>query len=65
MTAERVSHGVERSFARCVWFDARQALHRAFIALDALDLVTPDEFPNTDCPEARMAGGNNNNNKLR
>jgi hypothetical protein len=41
---------------------------RAFIALDALDLVTAEAFTSTECPEARMAGGNHhhhNNNKLR
>ena len=63
MTAERVNHGVEEPFARCVWIDERQTLHTAFIGLDALDLVTPEESASTDCPEARMAGDNNNNNK--
>jgi uncharacterized protein YodC (DUF2158 family) len=74
MTAERVGHGVEHSSARCVWFDARQAPRkafiglRAFIGLEALDLVTPEESASTDCPEVRMAGdnhNNNNNNNLR
>ena len=46
MTAERVDHGV----ARCIWQDARQALNKAFIGLDALDLVTPKEWTGTDCP---------------
>jgi hypothetical protein len=42
-------------------------LQKAFIALDALDLVTPEESASTDCPEVRMAGdhNNNNNNNLR
>jgi uncharacterized protein YodC (DUF2158 family) len=68
MTAERVNHGVEHSSARCVWLDARQAPHKAFIGLDALDLVSSDESASTDCPEVRMAGDNhhnNNNNNLR
>jgi hypothetical protein len=37
----------------------------AFVALDALNLAGSEEFTSTDCPEARMAGGNNNNNRLR
>ncbi|HZC17739.1 MAG TPA: DUF2158 domain-containing protein [Caulobacteraceae bacterium] len=68
MTAERVGHGAEHPSARCVWFDARQAPHMAFIGLEALDLVTPEESASTDCPEVRMAGdnhNNNNNNNLR
>ncbi|HZC17247.1 MAG TPA: hypothetical protein VE309_10830 [Caulobacteraceae bacterium] len=69
MTAERVDHGVEHPFAQCVWLDVRWMLQKAFIALDALDLVTPEESASTDCPEVRMAGdhnnNNNNNNNLR
>ncbi|HZC17184.1 MAG TPA: DUF2158 domain-containing protein [Caulobacteraceae bacterium] len=68
MTAERVGHGVEHSSARCVWFDALQGLHREFIGLDALHLVTAEESASTDCPEVRMAGDNHhhhNNNNLR
>jgi hypothetical protein len=34
----------------------------ALTALGALDLVRAEPFTNTDCPEARMAGGNHNNN---
>jgi uncharacterized protein YodC (DUF2158 family) len=66
MTAERINHEVEQPFARCIWLDTRHAPRRAFIALDALDLVSPEESP-ADCPETRMAGKNhnNNNNELR
>ena len=39
MTAERVFDGLERPFARCIWFDARETIHRAFFNLPALALV--------------------------
>jgi uncharacterized protein YodC (DUF2158 family) len=68
MTAERVNHEADHPFAQCVWFDARRALQKAFIGLDALKLVTPEESASTVCPEVRMAGDNhhhNNNNNLR
>ncbi|HEX4199156.1 MAG TPA: DUF2158 domain-containing protein [Caulobacteraceae bacterium] len=67
MTAERINHGVDQPFAKCIWLDARQAPRRAFIVLDALDLVSDEDSANTDCPDARMAGGNhhNNNNERR
>jgi uncharacterized protein YodC (DUF2158 family) len=68
MTAERVDHEAEHPVARCVWLDAREALHREFIGLDALHLVTAEESASTDCPEVRMAGDNHhhhNNNNLR
>jgi uncharacterized protein YodC (DUF2158 family) len=66
MTAERVNHGGEPPFARCVWLDARQVLHTAFIALDALALVEDAGTDDgTDCPETRMVGGQDqNNNKI-
>ncbi|HEX4197833.1 MAG TPA: hypothetical protein VHZ26_10355 [Caulobacteraceae bacterium] len=43
MTAERGNH---------------QALHTAFIGLDALALESPEQHTHTDCPETRMAGAN-------
>jgi uncharacterized protein YodC (DUF2158 family) len=42
MTAERVSDRVEHPFARCIWFDARETIHRAFLELAALDLINPE-----------------------
>ncbi|HEX4199810.1 MAG TPA: hypothetical protein VHZ26_20420 [Caulobacteraceae bacterium] len=51
MTAERLNPAVEHPFAHRAW----------------LDLASSEAFTNTDCPEARMASDNhnNNNNKLR
>ena len=42
MTAERVFDR-EHPFARCIWFDARETVHSAFIGLAALDLVNPED----------------------
>jgi uncharacterized protein YodC (DUF2158 family) len=41
MTAERVFDR-EHPFARRVWFDARETIHRAFVNLAALDLVNTE-----------------------
>jgi uncharacterized protein YodC (DUF2158 family) len=47
MTAERVNHQAEHPVARCVWLDARQALHREFIGLDALELAIAEDSAST------------------
>jgi hypothetical protein len=63
MTTDRVSRSRHpMRFAGC-------ATDEAFIGLDALDLVSPEQLTHTDCPEARMAGGNHHhhhhNHQLR
>jgi hypothetical protein len=57
MTAGRVDH---RSFRPALL--AEPTTNGAFTALDVLDLVRAAQPTRTDCPEARMAGGNNNSN---
>jgi hypothetical protein len=62
MTADRVDHGSRRAMRL-----AGRATGEAFVAPDALGLVSPEAFTSPDCPEARMAGDHHhhNNNKLR
>jgi uncharacterized protein YodC (DUF2158 family) len=64
MTIERINRAVEQPFAQCAWVDGIKRLQRAFVTLDALEVVRPKGLATTtaDCPEARMAGENNNNN---
>ncbi|HEX4196309.1 MAG TPA: hypothetical protein VHZ26_02615 [Caulobacteraceae bacterium] len=57
MTADRAGHACRRPMRL-----AGRATAGAFIAFDALELVSLEDLTSTDCPEARMAGGNHNNN---
>ena len=41
MTVDRVFDR-EHPFARCIWFDARETVHSACLALAALDLVNAE-----------------------
>jgi len=45
MTAERVMHQAMYPFAQCTWIDARERMNRAFVNLDALALVFPEDEP--------------------
>ena len=42
LTVERVFDR-EHSFARCIWFDARETVQRAYLELVALDIVNPED----------------------
>jgi uncharacterized protein YodC (DUF2158 family) len=43
MSIERIIQDAAPPFARCAWMDPRATLHRAFVILDALELVSADE----------------------
>ena len=55
MTVEWVDDRVRRPIARCVWADAKEALHTEFVLLAALERVDRDAAALADRSQARMA----------
>ena len=47
MTAERLDDRVELPDAHCIWIDARQAARTMFVKLDALELASGDNQPDS------------------
>jgi len=45
MAVERVDRRVEHPYAQCAWMDARRRMQKAFVKLDALELLPPGETP--------------------